>query len=259
MPDLRRFGRRVRLVRAWRGAAIGACVGGLAAASWSALDWYGVADATPLRMILCVVGGLFSGAGIGIATRLPLEALRASIDRRAGLENRLTASAVEVPFSEEIRADADERLEKVRAAKVYPIRFGRWHGGALAATVLAASVFLLGSTPLALSAEAKAERKESVQQGRVVERIRKEQFETLEAKREMSEAERRLAEEARRLQRDLEKGRLTREETMQRENELNEKAKELAQNSAKESSVSLSKAETAMEKMERPALDRPIL
>jgi hypothetical protein len=235
---------------------MGACFGALAAAGWSGLDWMGRADATPAGMVVCVALGGVLGTVAGAALKLPVKALRASVDRRAGLDNRLTASAVDVPFVEEIRADAASRLRNVRPSEIYPLAVGRWHAGALASMALAASIFLLGSTPILLSPEAKATRDEMVKKGEVVERVLKEQFETPEAQKEMTDAERRLAEEARRLQRDLEKGRLNREEALQRANELQQKAMELAKQAVNESSKSLDQAETAMEQMERAALEK---
>ena len=256
MLELGRFARRVRFVRAWRGAAMGACLGALGAAGWSALDWMGHADATPLKMAVLVGGSTLVGTVAGAALRLPAKALRASVDRRGKLENRLTASAVDVPFADEIRADAEAHLGAIRPAEIYPLRVGRWHAGALASMALAASIFLLGSTPLLLSADAKETREELMKKGATVERVLKENFETPEAEKEMSEAERRLVEEARRLQRDLEKGRMNKEEALQKANELQDKAMELAKQMAEQSTKSLDQAETAMEQMERAALEK---
>lgn len=216
----------------------------------------GRADASPAGMAMCVGVSSLIGAVAGACLRLPVKALRASVDRRARLDNRLTASAVDVPFVEEIRADAQARLSTVRPSELYPLGVGRWHAGALAAMALAASVFLIGSTPIFLSPEAKAERDELAKKGAVVERVLKEQFESPEAQKEMTDAERRLAEEARKLQRDLEKGRLNREEALQKGNELQQKAMELAKQAMQESSKSLAQAERAMEQMERAALEK---
>ena len=235
---------------------MGVCAGGLGAAVWSGLDWAGKADATPVGMAALVGGAAAVGASIGACLRIQESALRASVDRRAGLENRLTASVVDVPFVEEIRADASARLESVRSATLYPMRFGRWHGGALAAMALATSIFLLGSTPLLLSSAAKAERAAMAKTGQAVERITRTQFETPEAQKEMSEGERLLAQEARKLQRDLEKGRMSREEAMQKANDLEKKAQDLAKQAAGESQRSLADAETAMDKMERATLEK---
>ena len=256
MLDLGRFRRRVRLVRAWRGAAMGVCVGALGAAVWSGLDWAGRADATPTGMVALVGIAAALGALVGASLTLSDRAVRASVDRRARLDNRLTASVVDVPFADEIRADAAVRLGTIRAGALYPFRFGRWHAGALASVALAASVFLLGSTPLLLTPDAKKERAAMAKTGKAVERIARAQFETPEAQREMSEGERRLAQEARKLQRDLEKGRMSREEAMQKANEMIQKAQELAKQAAGESQKALENAETAMDKMERAALEK---
>ncbi|RYG22485.1 hypothetical protein EON82_16940, partial [bacterium] len=124
MVELGPFARRVRIVRAWRGAAIGACFGALVAAGWSGLDWMGRADASPAGMAMCVGVSSLIGAVAGACLRLPVKALRASVDRRARLDNRLTASAVDVPFVEEIRADAQARLSTVRPSELYPLGVG---------------------------------------------------------------------------------------------------------------------------------------
>ncbi len=231
-------------------------MGALAAAGWSGLDWLGHADATPARMAILVGASALLGAVAGAALKLPAKALRASVDRRARLENRLTASAVDVPFADEIRADAEAHLGAVKVAEIYPIRVGGWHAGALASMALAASIFLLGSTPILLSADAKAAREDLLKKGAVVERVLKENFESPEAEKELTEAERRLVEEARKLQRDLEKGRMNKEEALQKANELQEKAMDLAKQAATESLKSLEQAETAMERMERAALEK---
>lgn len=207
-------------------------------------------------MAVVTLSGTVLGSIVGAGLRLPANALRASVDRRANLENRLTASAMDVPFIDEITADAERKLQGVRPAEIYPLRVGRWHAGALASMALAASIFLLGSTPLLLSPEAKAAREDLARKGAAVERILKEKFETPQAQKGMTEAERRLAEEARRLQRDLEKGRLNREEALQRANELKDKALELAKQFADKSQKSLAQAETAMEKIERAELEK---
>ena len=235
---------------------MGACAGALGAAGWSALDWAGRADATPVGMAALVGVGALVGASAGLVRRLPTKALRASVDRRAGLENRLTASAMDVPFAGEIEEDASERLGTVRSATLYPLRVGGWHAGALASVALATAIFLLGSTPLLLSPAAKAARAEMAKKGKAVERITRTQFETPEAQRETSAAERRLVEEARRLQRDLEKGRLSKEEAMQRGDALQKQAQDLAKAAAQKAEASFAAAETAMDKMERAALEK---
>ena len=256
MLDLSRFARRIRMVRAWLGAAIGASAAGLVATAWAILDWMGRADCSAMGIAVALGAGAAVGALVGALLPLPASALRSSVDRRGRLENRLTASSADVPFADEIRADAAAHLAEVRPRKIYPMRFGRWQGTAIASAFLASTVFLLGSTPLLLSPEAKAAREEMAKKAKVIERVTKEQFETPEAQKEMTEGERRLLEEARRLQRDLEKGRMSPEEAMQKAHELQKKAEDLVKQAAQDSQKSLDQAETAMEKMERAELEK---
>ena len=56
----------------------------------------GRADATPLGMAICVAASSVLGAIVGASLRLPTKSLRASVDRRANLENRLTAGCYTV-------------------------------------------------------------------------------------------------------------------------------------------------------------------
>ena len=244
------------MVRAWKSAAIGATLGAAGAAAYATAGWLGYADPEPIQLVIGIAGSALLGAVIGAVRPVKDAALRASVDRRAGLENRLTASAVDVDFVEEIRADAESKLANVKPSAIYPVRLGRWHAGAVAATMLAASIFLIGSTPILLSPQEKAARAELAKKGKVLERITKETFQDAEAEKKLSPAERRLLEDARRLQRDLERNRIRPEEALQKANELQRKAVELAKQSAQESQKYLVQAETAMEKMERAELEK---
>lgn len=228
----------------------------MVAAGLSALDWAGRFDATPTFLAGVAGAAGVLGAAIGAVWPIKEAALRDSVDRRAHLENRLTAAASDVPFAADIAEDAARHLAGVKARTLYPLSFGRWHAGAVASIALAASVFLLGSTPMLLSPGERNAREELKREGKAVERVRKEQFESPEAQKQMSDEERRLSEEARRLNRDLEKNRLSREEAMQKANELEQKAQELAKEAAQNTLSKLSDAETAMEKMERAALEK---
>ncbi len=254
MLNLSPFARQVRFVRAWKSAAIGATLGAAGAAGWATASWLGKADPTPAELAIAIAGSAVLGAIVGAVKPVKESALRASVDRRAGLENRLTASAVEVEFADEIRADAESKLANVKPSAIYPVRLGRWHAGALAATMIAASIFLIGSTPILLSPQEKAARAELAKKGKVLERITKESFKDAEVENKLSPAERRLMEDARRLQRDLERNRIKPEEALQKANELQQQALELAKKGAQDSQKFLQQAETAMEKMERAEL-----
>lgn len=257
---LKRFERRVRLVRGWRGLAMGAAFGALASAVWAGLDWLNVAYTEWAWMGGLVGGGALLGAAVGLALKVPESALADSIDRRAGLDNRLATaserSEAEDPFSEAVRGDAERRLETVRPAEVFPFRVGRWHAGAAALAVVAASVFLLGNTPLLLSDETKRARSEMQAQGQVVKRVDKETFEDPKDQQGMSEEEKRLADEMRKYQRELEKARMSKEESLQKANDLAKQAEDLMRQKAQEAQKSLEQAQTAMDQLQQAALQK---
>jgi chemotaxis protein histidine kinase CheA len=259
-PRLKGFARRVRIVRSWRGLAIGACTGAAASAVWAGLDWANIAYTDWTSMGFLVGGGAVLGAVINALRPVPAHALTVSIDRRAGLEDRLATaderSSGNDAFDDALRQDAEARLAAVQPKTVYPIRVDRWHGGTVALTAAAAAIFLLGNTPLLLNDAAKAGREEVKKEGQKIERIRKEVLETPEAKQEMDEAQRKLLEEMRRLEKEMEKARMTPEEARQKSNELAKKAEELAQQDAKKTQQSLNEAKTALDQMLKQELQK---
>lgn len=255
---LKPFERRVRIVRAWRGLAVGACFGALASTVWSVLDWRGIAYAEAPQLAVVVAIASLAGAMIGFLRRVPEAALTASIDRRAGLEDRLTTAKERATdsdaFDSALREDAEAKLGTLRPTEVYPIRVSRWHGGALALCAASAAIFLLGNTPFLLSDSAKKEREELRQEGKRIERITKEHLESPEAKKLLTDSERKLADELRKLQRDLEKAHISKEESLQKANEIAKKADEIMKQNALETMKNLETAQSALEKMQKAAL-----
>lgn len=258
---LRAFGRRVRLVRAWRGLAIGACFGAGVDTVWSILDWRGVAYTDWLSMSLVVGAGALIGALVGFFWKISPVALARSVDRRANLDDRI-ASALSLTgseggeFADNLRQDAAVKLEGIKPSQAYPIRAGRWHGGALALSALAAGIFLLGNTPLFLGADAAKDRAEMQKQGAKVEKINRETFGTPEAKQQLDEAQKRLSDELRKYQQDLERARMSKEESMQKANEIAKKAEDLAKQAEQQKQQSLEKAQSMMDHMKQQALDK---
>ena len=256
--QLKGFEKRVRLVRSWRGLAMGACFGAGCSAIWALLDLRSVLYTEWSWMAALTGGSAVVGALVGLFMRVPLNQLAESIDRRAGLADRLTTAnertGSESAFDNALSSDAEGHLATVKPKRVYPIRFGRWQTGALALGLVAAVIFALGNTPIALSDQAKKDRVDLKKQGEMVQRVAKENFETPEAKQEMTDGEKRLADEMRKLDRDLEKGRMSKEEALQKSNELAQKADELMKSAAKESEASLSQAQTAREALEKDAM-----
>ena len=258
--QLKDFERRVRLVRAWRGLAIGACIGTGLSTIWAVLDWRSVLYTEWLWMGLLTGFCALVGMIVGATLKIPITKLAQSIDRRAGLDDRLTTAqerfGEDESFDQALSVDAAEKLASVRPTSVYPIRFGRWHAGALGLALVAAAIFVLGNTPIVLSEQARKDRQDLKKEGELVKRVTKENFETPEAKQEISAEEKRLADQLRSFNRDLEKAHLSKEEALQKSNELSKKADDLMKSAAKESQQSLAEAQTAREQMEKGALEQ---
>jgi chemotaxis protein histidine kinase CheA len=253
--DLERFRRRVRLVRAWQGLALGAVVGAVASLGLAVLDFLNVRLTEPVWLIGTAVVAAVIGAVIGYFRPVPKRALADSIDRRAGLENRV-ATAEEVPNSglgQALRQDAADRLGAVRPAAIYPLQVNRRHGAAIALGVATAAVFLLGNTPILLNDRQKAAREAVQEQAKTVERIRREYLENPKDG-EASDAEKKLAAELRRLEKDLERGRMTPEELLKRREELTRQAETLTKNAVERAERNLETAAEAWKKREAEAL-----
>lgn len=255
---LKRFERRVRLVRSWRGLAIGLTAGAAISAAWAILDWMKISytEWSWMGTVVGVSGAI--GMLVGYFMRVPLRNLSDSIDRRGGLENRLTTSmevSDETEFGDALQHDATDRLGKVQPNQLYPMRVGRWQATAVLVSVLASTIFLLGNSPILLNAEARKDREELKKLGTTVERIIKPVTETGE-QQELTPQEKRLIDEVRKLQRDMERAKINKEEAMQKTNDLAKKAQEMMQERAKMTEENLAKAESAMEKLEKAELEK---
>lgn len=255
---LKRFDRRVRLVRSWRGAAFGLMIGGAACAIWAALDWFRIIYTEWSWMGWVLLVSVVLGAVRGYFARIPADALADSIDRRGGLQDRLKTSS-EVSsnneFASALQEDANAKVESLRPKELYPLRMGRNQWGALSVTGLAAMIFLLGNTPVLQSPEERRDREELKKMGQAVERVVKPLTEP-DQRGVNTDAERRMAEEFRNLQRDLEKSKLNKEEALQAMNELAKQSQDIVKERAKITSENLEKAESALDKLQRAELER---
>ncbi|MCH7904726.1 MAG: hypothetical protein IH944_09205 [Armatimonadetes bacterium] len=252
--DLGSFGRRVRLVRAWRGLAVGLLVGGALGFVWAVLDltsvWFTELSQLAILFGACgVVGGL-----VGLLVPVRADAVARSIDRRARLQDRLGTSIeredLSDDFDEEQRQDAAQHLSGVRARAVFPVRFGRWQYSALAIVALASTVFLLGNNWYMLDEDARKAKVELEKIAAQIERVAKPLAEDKSGS--VSPEERALANEMRQFARKLEKGRLNKEEAMQRGNELLKQAQKLTRNRTDQAQ---SQMQTAREQMTRMELE----
>lgn len=260
--SLRRFQRRVRALRAWRGAALGGCVGAVVSVALAGLDYTGLLFVSWIQLALPVAAGLIIGAAWGLLRTVSAADLADSIDRRAGLRNRLS-SALENEqgdFGEPLQADALASLCVVQPREAFPVRVSRWHGALILLLGVAALVFLLGNSPLLLSAEQKRDRVEMQEASKQVERVAKPLLD-LASNQRAAEEERKLAERMNRLAAELQRGRIPKQEALAKANELAKQAEELSKERFEKSEASLARAEEqlakiALEKLEQESGER---
>lgn len=258
LGNLKRFERRVRLVRSWRGLAVGLVIGGVACALWAGLDWMRVLYTEWASMGLVLAASGLLGAMAGYFARIPVKSLSDSIDRRGGLQDRLKTS-MEVTgsndFETALRQDATEKVGQLKAKELYPVKVGRMQASAVGMAILASTIFLLGNTPILLPPEARKEREELKKIGQSVERVAKPLTEH-DKPGDLTDAERRMAEELRKLQRDLQKSKIDKEEALQKVNELAKQTKEIVKERAELTTQNMEKAESALEKLQKAELEK---
>ena len=233
---------------AWRGLSFGAIAGASASVVLAILDFFRVVYTEWQWLLLPVAVGALAGGIFGWFRRVQTQSLADSIDRRADLKNRLgTANENPASFGAEVRQDALSHLGTLKPAEVYPVRVTKWHGGAIALSVLAASLFLLGNTPLLLSDKEKTDREELKKIGETVERVAKP---ILDRKmEELTPEAKELAKKFEEFSKDLKKGRMPKEEAMQKANELAREAEKMTQEKFAKSDESLKKAQDALKQM----------
>jgi len=256
--NLKRFGRRVRIVRSWKGMAMGACLASVAASVWAGLDWANVAYTNGRDLGLLIAAGTIAGAVAGYLLRISPKALADSIDRRAELEDRLSTSIERSDrhegFDEALHADAQSRLDGLKPAKLYPFKVGRWQGAACLLALLASGIFLLGNTPLLLSDQQKQDRKEMRQAGQDVEHVLKPVEEHADTPEQAAE-DKKLEEAMRKLSQDLERARISKTDAMQKTNELQKQAQNLVKERATTTLQTLDKAQTAFDQAKKMEQD----
>jgi hypothetical protein len=241
--QLKRFGRRVRLVRMWRGAWLGLLSGAALAVALVAADYMLLIGFPPVACLILAAVAALTGAGIGFFLRISELSVAQSIDRRAGLEDR-TASAFHKSdsgefFANELEGDAEAHLGDVQPKKLYPIRFGAQQMSACAALAVLVTAVYVVDNDLLLTAGQKAAKVELKEATAKVERVVRE-LEIGEGAADKT-AEKKLAAELKKFAKELDRGRLDREEAMQKAQKLAEDAKKLSEQ----------RLEKAQEKMEQ--------
>ncbi len=245
---LQKFRKRVKILLAWRGLALGAGLGACISLILAMLDFTRVMYSTWVLLLIPVVVGGLIGAFFGWIKRVSTQNLAESIDRRAKTQDRLgTANEAPSTFSNELNADALGHLSKLKPQDIYPVRVTRWHAVAGVTALLAVSLFLLGNTPIFLNDQEKADREELKQIAKTVERVAKP---ILDRKAEELRPEaKELAKKFEQFSKDLEKGRMPKEEAMQKANDLAKEAEKVAKEQFGKSDENLQRAQDSLTKM----------
>lgn len=250
--NLRPFRRRIRLLRASRCGAIGGCVGAGAALLLAVLDARGALTLAPWLLFSPAILGVALGVAWALVERMPDARVARSLDRRGGLEDRLTTAA-EVPadtgaLAAAQHADAAERLKSLRPAEVYPLRPNRWHGSTVGLLALTALVFAAGNTDLFRTPERRREAEEVRRMAARVEQVARPilaQAKTPDASAEEKDLARRLQ----KLTRDMGRARVTRAEALVKANALAEQARRAEAQRSAALAESVKGAQTAAEKL----------
>ncbi|MBS1723358.1 MAG: hypothetical protein JSS66_10440 [Armatimonadetes bacterium] len=254
---LRPFSRRVRLMGAWQGLAVGLLVAGVLDLVWVGLDWARVFYADSRGLALIGAGGAVAGIVAGYLRRVPNLVLAQSIDRRADLQDRLGTAMEDRSdslFGAPLGDDAVHSLGRLSPSSVYPVRFGAWHIAAVTAAVLVASIFVLGNSPVLRGPKTASERAELKELGAKVERVAK----PLEKPVNVAQTpvgQKKLAGELNQFAKELEQGKINKEEALRKANDLASKAEQEAKDRGQEAEQKLDQAETAFTKMQKAQLE----
>jgi hypothetical protein len=247
--ELSKFRSRVRMVRAWRGLAVGGTVGGLFSIALAVLDWRRVAEANWMVLATPVVVGMVVGAAAGFLMKIGGQAIAKSLDRRAGLKDRLTTAREEhhEAFADSQRDDAFAHLNDATPRKVYPFRLTGWHFGPVACFAVASAIYLLAGASLFMSPDQKAEREEVKKEGAKIEKVAKEALQRPVV--EVGKEERALANELAKRAREMQRGRVGKEEMLQANEESQKKLNELINKRFDAADKNMMQAQSVAEKM----------
>jgi len=243
------FRMRVRWLQAWRWLAIGATFGAGVSLVMATLDFFRVAYFEWWMLAIPVALGLVAGMLYGLFRSITTQSLADSIDRRAGLANRLGTAAEQrlEGLRDAQRLDAMAHITGLRPSTVFPVRVTKWHSVALIVMVLTASLFLLGNTPILLSQQDKTNREELKKLGQTVERVAKPEVE--KKPEETTPEVRELAKKLDKFAQELKKGRVPKEEAMEKANDLAKEAEKTEQSQFDQSQQQMSKAQEALSQM----------
>jgi len=248
LRHLKPFRRQVRLVLAWRYAAVGGAVGTALALLTDLGDWLGKWEADPIVLVLTIVLGLLIGTAYALLRSLPSEAIAQLIDRRAALKDRVTTALLcsETPFVEPLREDALKHLVSVRPSQIFRFRLTAWHGVAAGLLLALLVSRFLPELPLPFLASFRQDRKEAKQVVENLQRVLKPVVEHAKEP-EATELEKAIAKQIRELYKRSRQGRLSKKEALVKAEKLLAEAEKLQRQSQEHIKRVSAKAITAAE------------
>ncbi|MBV6458545.1 MAG: hypothetical protein HONBIEJF_01676 [Fimbriimonadaceae bacterium] len=229
IPNIQQFRKQVRLATIWRQSAIGLGLAGLVALILAGLDALGWIYVEPMWAVSVLAAGLAAGALSGCLKKIPSEAIVLSVDRRAGLQDRLATaySDHESLFTPELQADAQDRVAALQPRRLFPLTWSRWHTAAAVMPALSGLLLFLTASGALLGEDAKRDKETMQQQGEAIDRVVAPIKEPQLAK-DLKPQEAGLAKELETFKKELDKGRMKKDEALVKANELMEKADQLA-------------------------------
>lgn len=256
---LKPFRRRIRLVLAWRYAAVGGAIGTALAFLTDLGDWLGRWEADPIVLVLTIILGLIIGAAYAFLRSLPSEAVAQLIDRRAELKDRVTTALLcsETPFLEPLREDALTHLTSVPPSQIFRFRLIVWHG--VAAVLLLALLVsrFLPELPLPFLASFRQDRKEAKQVVENLQRVLKPIVEHAKEP-EATKFEKAITQRIRELYKRSKQGRLSKKEALLKAEKLLAEAEKIQRQSQehlkKVSTKAITAAETLKESLKQKAM-----
>jgi len=244
--NVKAFSRRIRSVRAWHNLPSGVIAGSLLGGVAHGLDLWSNVIVSPWLGGSMLAAGTVLGAASGLFARLAPTDLYRSLDRRAGLKDRLV-TALELAESDEAMAGA-QRRDAVRASEslvpgsLYPFRWTRWHTAAVVALALSSGLQAMAITGFGRASSQASNQADLANSAVQIRRIERELKQT-QAQLPPTDIEGQLAAGMDSLADRLERGKIDREEALAEADKLAQKAEDAASERAEMAGRHLDKAE----------------
>jgi len=252
--NLRPFAWRIRILRAWRLAALGGGIGAIAGSVALGLDRANLIDVKLWEVGALVAAGIAVGIVKALSERFSASQIARSIDRRSDMEDRLTTvyeeDAASNSFLSAVKSDAASHALSLSPSRLYPFRFYPEHSVFLILAALCVGLYILFDTTILRPFEERAAAAGLINTAVQVREIAKPILD--EAKQpEATKEDKQLARDIQSFVRDLEKSRMNKQQALMRANQLAEQAEKL--DTAKRSSLAsaLASAQSAGDKVQQ--------